>query len=74
MDEKIKIWTIRFPAKENPNKERASFNWPMLLQHDVKAEYPQGSPPPLGGALSPQGSPPPLGGALSPQGSIIKTI
>ena len=21
MDEKIKIWTLRFPAKENPNME-----------------------------------------------------
>ena len=38
MDEKIKIWTLRFPAKENPNMERASFDWPMVLQHDVKAK------------------------------------
>ena len=38
MDEKIKIWTLRFPAKENPNMERASFDWPMVLRHDVKAK------------------------------------
>ena len=39
MDEKIKTWTLRFPAKENPNMEKASFDWPMVLQHDVKAKY-----------------------------------
>ena len=39
MDEEIKIWTLCFPAKENPNMERASFDWPMVLQHDVKAKY-----------------------------------
>ena len=40
MDEKIKTWTIRFPAKENPNMERAFFNWPIVLQYDIKAKYP----------------------------------
>ena len=39
MDEKIKTWTLRFPAKENPNMERALFNWPIVLQFDVKAKY-----------------------------------
>ena len=39
MDEKIKTWTLRFPAKENPNMEKALFDWPMVLQHDVKAKY-----------------------------------
>ena len=39
MDEKIKTWTLRFPAKENPNMEKASVDWPMVLQHDVKAKY-----------------------------------
>ena len=39
LDEKIKTWTLRFPAKENPNMEKASFDWPMVLQHDVKAKY-----------------------------------
>ena len=29
MDEKIKTWTLRFPAKENPNMEK----------YDVKAKY-----------------------------------
>jgi len=37
MDEKIKTWTLRFPAKENPNM--ALFDWPMVLQYDVKAKY-----------------------------------
>ena len=39
MDEKIKTWTLRFPAKENPNMEKALFNWPIVLQYDVKAKY-----------------------------------
>ena len=40
MDEKIKTWTLRFPAKENyPNMERALFDWPFVLQHDVKAKH-----------------------------------
>ena len=33
-DEKIKTWTLFFPAKENPNVEK--FNWPTVLQYDVK--------------------------------------
>ena len=37
--EKIKTWTIRFPAKENLNMEKALFNWPIVLQYDVKAKY-----------------------------------
>ena len=40
MDEKIKTWTIRFPAKENPRKgKKALFDWPILLQYDIKAKY-----------------------------------
>ena len=26
MDEKIKTWTLRFPAKENPHMEKALFD------------------------------------------------
>ena len=37
MDDKNKTWTLRFPAKENPNMERALFDWPIVLQCDVKA-------------------------------------
>ena len=37
MDEKDKTWTLRFPAKENPNMEKALFDWPIVLQYDVKA-------------------------------------
>ena len=37
MDEKIKTWTLRFPAKENPNMEKALFDRPIVLQYDVKA-------------------------------------
>ena len=36
MDEKNQTWTLRFPAKENPNMEKALFDWPILLQYDVK--------------------------------------
>ena len=39
MDEKIKTGTLRFPAKENPNKEKALFDWPIELQYDVKGKY-----------------------------------
>ena len=39
MDEKIKTWPLRFPAKENPNMEKAFFDWPVVLQYDVKAKY-----------------------------------
>ena len=34
MDEKIKTWPLRFPAKENPNMEKALFDWPIVLQCD----------------------------------------
>ena len=39
MDKKIKTWPLCFPAKENPNREKALFDWPMVLQCDVKAKY-----------------------------------
>ena len=39
MDEKIKTWSLRFPAKENPNMENALLDWPIVLQYDVKAKY-----------------------------------
>ena len=39
MDEKIKTWPLSFPAKENPNTEKALFDWPIVLQYDVKAKY-----------------------------------
>ena len=39
MDENIKTWPLRFPAKENPNMEKALFDWPIVLQYDVKAKY-----------------------------------
>ena len=39
MDEKIKTWPPRFPAKENPNMEKALFDGPIVLQYDVKAKY-----------------------------------
>ena len=28
-----------FPAKENPNMEKALFDGPVVLQYDVKAKY-----------------------------------
>ena len=39
MDQKIKTWTLRFPAKGNPNMEKALLDWPLVLQYDVKAKY-----------------------------------
>ena len=39
MDEKIKTWLLRFSVKENPNMEKALFDWPIVLQYDVKANY-----------------------------------
>ena len=39
MDEKIKTWPPRFPAKEKPNMENKLFDWPIVLQYDVKAKY-----------------------------------
>ena len=37
--ENIKTRTLRFPAKENPNMVKALFDWPIVLQYDVKAKY-----------------------------------
>ena len=39
MNEKFKIWPLRFPARENPNMEKALFDWPIVLEYDVKAKY-----------------------------------
>ena len=39
MDKKIKTWRLCFTAKENPNMEKALFDWPIVLQYDVKAKY-----------------------------------
>ena len=38
MDEKIKTWTLRFPARENANMEKALFDWPIVLQYAVQAK------------------------------------
>ena len=37
-DEKIKTWPLRF-AKDNPNMEKALFDWPIVLLYDVTAKY-----------------------------------
>ena len=39
MGEKIKTWTLNFPAKENPNMGKSLFDWPNALQYDVRAKY-----------------------------------
>ena len=39
MDEKIKTLTLRFTARENPDMEIALFDWPIVLQYDIKAKY-----------------------------------
>ena len=36
---RFKTWSLRFPAKENPNMEKALFDWLIVLQYDVKAKY-----------------------------------
>ena len=38
-DEKIKTPTLHFRVKENPNMEKVLFDWPIVLQYDVKAKY-----------------------------------
>ena len=38
MNEKIKTRSPRFPAKEDPNMEKVLFDWPIVLQYDVKAK------------------------------------
>ena len=38
-DEKIKTRTLHFRAKENPNMEKVLFDWPIVLQYDLKAKY-----------------------------------
>ena len=39
MEEKIKTWPLRFPAKEDPSMDKALFDWPIVLQYDVKAKH-----------------------------------
>ena len=39
MHEKIKTWRLRFPAKEKPNMENASFDWPIVLQYVIRTKY-----------------------------------
>ena len=39
MEEKIKTWPLCFPTKEKPNMEKALFDWPIMLQYDVKEKY-----------------------------------
>ena len=34
---KIKTWTLCFPAEKKPNMEKPLFDWPIVLQYDVKA-------------------------------------
>ena len=36
---RFKKWNLRFPAKENPNMEKALFDWQIVLQYDFKAKY-----------------------------------
>ena len=39
MDEKIKTWPLRFPVKYEYDMAKALFDWPIVLQYDVKAKY-----------------------------------
>ena len=38
MFERIKAWTFRFPAKENPNMEKALFDW-LCRQSEVLIDF-----------------------------------
>ena len=39
IDEQIKTQPHHFPAEENPNMEKGLFDWPIMLQFDIKAKY-----------------------------------
>ena len=39
MDKKIKTLPLHFFAKENPHMKKALFDWPIMLQYDVKVKY-----------------------------------
>jgi len=39
MDKEVKTWPLLFPTKEKPNMEKALFDWPIMLQYEVKAKY-----------------------------------
>ena len=39
MDEKIKTSPHCFPAKEKCNMKKALFDWPIVLQYEVKVKY-----------------------------------
>ena len=39
MDGKIKTRPLPFPAKESPNMEKTLFDWPVVLQYEVKVKY-----------------------------------
>ena len=39
MDGKIKTWPLRFPAKENPNVEKALLDWPIVLESKVSIDF-----------------------------------
>ena len=42
-DPNLASWPLCFPAKENCNIEKALFDWPIVLQYEVKAKYPLNS-------------------------------
>ena len=39
IDEQIKTQPLHFHAEENPNMEKGLFDWPIILQFDIKAKY-----------------------------------
>ena len=39
IDEKIRVWPLRFSDKEDPNMEKALFDWPIVFLYDFKAKY-----------------------------------
>ena len=39
MDEKIQTQLLLFPANEFPDMEKGLFDWPIMLQYDIKVKY-----------------------------------
>ena len=39
MDKEIKTLPLHFSTKENPHMKKALFDWPIVLQYDVKMKY-----------------------------------
>ena len=39
MDKKIQTYLLLFPANKFPDMEKRLFDWPIMLQYDIKVKY-----------------------------------